>query len=259
MDYFKAVLSSEALKARRSKVIWLTGAMFTLAPLMSALFMYILKDPIAAEQAGIIGKQAQVIGDASWLSYVNILGQMVAVGGIIVFGFIMSWLFGREFSDHTVKDLLALPYGRIRIVLAKFTLSFLINLLFVMYILMIGFLLGFILTLPGWEIMLAEQGLLQLGFTSLLTILLMTPTAFFATIGRGYLAPIGFIIIVLIISQLLTVIGYGNYIPWALPALISGMTDQQTLSLSINQIVIVNFTIFSGIIATILSWLYADH
>ncbi|MEV0143917.1 MULTISPECIES: ABC transporter permease [unclassified Nonomuraea] len=36
---------------------------------------------------------------------------------------IAIWLFGREFSDHTAKDLLALPTSRTAIVAAKFVVA----------------------------------------------------------------------------------------------------------------------------------------
>jgi ABC-2 type transport system permease protein len=42
---FRAALWAEALKARRSKVPWLTAVGFSLAPLMDGLFMIILLDP----------------------------------------------------------------------------------------------------------------------------------------------------------------------------------------------------------------------
>src|SRR5699024_1298166 len=44
--------------------------------------------------------------------YINLHAQMIAVGGIFVFGFVTSWIFGREYADKTVTDLLALPYSR---------------------------------------------------------------------------------------------------------------------------------------------------
>jgi ABC-type transport system involved in multi-copper enzyme maturation permease subunit len=39
---------------------------------------------------------------------------------VIGFAFVTSWVFGREYSDRTVKDLLALPAPRSSIVLSKF-------------------------------------------------------------------------------------------------------------------------------------------
>ena len=60
--------------------------------------------------------------------------------------------------------------------------------------------------------------------TALLTLILSTPIAFFASIGRGYLLPIGFIILIIILTQLIMVVlpGLAPYIPWAIPALFCG-------------------------------------
>ena len=46
---------------------------------------------------------------ADWNSYFGILTQSIGVGGVLIFGFVASWIFGREYSDGTAKDLLALP------------------------------------------------------------------------------------------------------------------------------------------------------
>jgi hypothetical protein len=55
---------------------------------------------------GLIGDKAQLGGGtADWPGYFALLAQTVAVGGVRVFGLIMVWLFGREFSDRTAKDL----------------------------------------------------------------------------------------------------------------------------------------------------------
>jgi ABC-2 type transport system permease protein len=45
------------------------------------------------------------------------------VGGTGIFGLTVIWAFGREFSDHTVKDLLALPTRRTTVVAAKFVVT----------------------------------------------------------------------------------------------------------------------------------------
>jgi len=47
----------------------------------------------------------------------------MAAGGFFLFVLIISWVFGREFSDGTVKDLLAVPVPRSSILLAKFVLA----------------------------------------------------------------------------------------------------------------------------------------
>jgi ABC-2 type transport system permease protein len=54
MSLFRAALWVETLKARRSKVPWLTALGFSLAPLVGGLFMIILKDPERARSMGLI-------------------------------------------------------------------------------------------------------------------------------------------------------------------------------------------------------------
>ena len=42
--------------------------------------------------------------------------QAVAVGSLMLFAFILTWLFGREFADGTARYLMALPVSRTTIV-----------------------------------------------------------------------------------------------------------------------------------------------
>ena len=111
----------ELLKARRSRMPILTALGFSLAPLVGGFFMLVLKDPEMALRAGWISAKAQLLtGSADWPTSLGLLAQATAVGGIFLFGLIATWVFGREYADHTVKDLLALPTPRSAIVLAKF-------------------------------------------------------------------------------------------------------------------------------------------
>lgn len=113
--------------------------------------MFVLKNPEFAKSSGLLGAKAQIAGEANWTSYVSLHVQMIAVGGILVFGFVTSWIFGREYADRTVKDLLALPYSRAVIVIAKFIASFITNIALRVYIVTLGLLIGWIIGLPQWS------------------------------------------------------------------------------------------------------------
>ena len=83
--------------------------------------MFILQDPDRARSMGLLGAKAELAGGtADWPGYFALLAQTTAVGGSLIYGVILIWIFGREFSDHTAKDLLALPTPRMTIVAAKF-------------------------------------------------------------------------------------------------------------------------------------------
>jgi ABC-2 type transport system permease protein len=114
----------EALKARRSPVPWVTAIAFVVAAAVGGLFMFILTDPERARSLGLLGAKAQLAGGtADWPAYFALLAQITAVGGMLIFGVILIWTFGREFTDGTAKDLLALPTSRASIVAAKFAVT----------------------------------------------------------------------------------------------------------------------------------------
>jgi ABC-2 type transport system permease protein len=120
----REALWAELLKARRSRLPWLTAVAFAVVTVVCGMFMFILQDPARARALGLLGGKAQLSGaSADWPGYLALLSQAVAVGGIMIYGVIAIWLFGREFSDRTAKDLLALPTSRTAIVAAKFTLA----------------------------------------------------------------------------------------------------------------------------------------
>lgn len=257
MKYFFAALQSEGLKIRKSKVIWITAVAFTIAPLMAGFFMIVLKDPELAKSSGLVGAKAQIAGEANWPSYLNLHAQMMAVGGILVFGFVTSWIFGREYADNTVKDLLALPYSRAIIVMAKFLASVITNIILSVYIITLGLFIGWIIGLPQWSSAVATHGLFTLIIAIFFTIVLSTPVAFIASYSRGYLAPLGFVIITLIFSQIISAIGYGEYFPWAIPALYSGLTGESILNWS--GLLIILMTSMLGLFSTLYWWLFADQ
>ena len=107
MNNLFSALWTEFLKMRRSKVPFFTAIGFSIVPLVGGLFMIILKDPEAAKSMGLISTKAQLmVGVADWPAFFNIIAQAVAVGGAILFAIVTAWIFGREFSDHTAKELL---------------------------------------------------------------------------------------------------------------------------------------------------------
>jgi len=257
MKYFLTTLHTEGLKIIRSKVIWVIAAAFSIAPLMAGFFMFVLKDPELAKSAGLVGAKAQIAGDANWQSYLDLHAQMIAVGGIFVFGFVTSWIFGREYADNTVKDLLTLPYSRAVIVISKFLASFITNIVLSAYIVTVGFFIGWIVGLLQWSSAIVMQSLYIILIVTMLTIALSTPVAFFASYSRGYLAPVGFVIITLIFSQIVAAVGHGEYFPWAVPALYSGLTGENIISWS--SLIIICITSLLGILSTLYWWFFADQ
>jgi ABC-2 type transport system permease protein len=254
----------ELRKVWRSKTLWITALGFFLVVLISGLFMYILKDPEQARRLGLLGAKAQIFGgSADWPSFFNLMLLMVSVGGLVIFGFIFVWVFGREFGDKTVYDMLSLPTSRATIVMAKIiTASYWsVALILIVFVLMLA--IGAILQLPGWSMATALNGLESILVTGSLTALLCIPFGLVASVARGYLPAVGCIFLVLLLGQVISHLGYGQYFPWTIPMLYSGaaeaLTGEATTALGLISYILVGVVSVVSLILTSAWWRYADQ
>lgn len=253
-------LKAEFRKIKHAVIGRVTFIAFALAPLMGGVFMVILKDPATAANSGALNAKAQLMSiSAEWHSFLGILTQAMGVGGVLIFGFVASWVFGREYAEGTAKDLLALPISRTKILNAKFVLYTCWCLALAVSNLLIGFLIGVLLHLPGFGKTVFFENIQVYAITTILTILLGPPIAFFALWGRGYLPPLGFVALTLVFSQVIAATGFGNYFPWSIPGLYSGAGGEYRDLLNVWSYFILIATSLAGYFATILWWKYADQ
>lgn len=255
-----AALWTEALKARRSRAPWLSALGFSLAPLMGGVFMVILKDPEWARRQGLITAKAQIAaGTADWPTYFGLLAQATAIGGLLIFGLIAIWIFGREHSDRTAKDLLALPVSREAIVAAKLILAACWSVALAAMVYGLGVGLGLAIGLAEWSVGLALRSAVNLAVVTGLTILLVSPFACAASAGRGYLPPVGCMFLAVFLAQVLAALGWGAYFPWSVPALVSGAAGPDGEGLGTVSYLIVVLTGVVGGAGTLAWWRWADH
>ena len=251
---------AEALKLRRSKVPLFTALGLSIAPVVDGLFMIILKDPEAARSMGLIGSKAQLVaGVADWPTFFNVLGQAVAAGGAIVFAIITAWVFGREFSDRTAKELLALPTPREAIVAAKFLVIAGWTLALTVLVFLIGLAVGSLVDIPGWSLDLLRSASVDVVGAGVLTILLLPFVAYFAGIGHGELPPIGWTILTVALAQIAAVTGWGDWFPWSVPALFSGAAGPRAELIGAHSYVIVILACLAGLVLTFQWWRTTDH
>ena len=147
-----------------------------------------------------------VAGVADWPTFLQILLQGTAVAGAMLFAFVSTWVFGRECSDHTAKELLAIPTRRATIVAAKLVLTALwaMGLSLVMFLLDLG--IGKSVDIPGWSSGLARTSFADLLLTAVLTYLLMPLVALFASMGRGCLLPLAWALGTMVLAQIAAVL-----------------------------------------------------
>lgn len=256
----RAALWAETLKARRARMPAVTLAGFALAPLMGALFMKILLDPAWAARFGMLTTKAQFsAAHGDWPTYFGLLTQALAVGGFILFSLVVIWLFGREYSDHTAKDLLALPAPRVTIVTAKLCLIVIWCAALTLWIYLLGLALGALIGLPGWTSDVWLHATARYAATACVTIALTLPLAWAASAGRGYLPAIGVTVLLFFLSQVLSVLGLGPWFPWAAPALLSGAAGPEAQNLGVGTYLLVSATVLGGVAGVIAWWRAADQ
>lgn len=172
------VMQVEGLKMFRSNIFGITIMAAILLPLLLGLYTFILKNPEIALNMGLLARGGQLKGTVDWPIYFSLLTQMISGMSILMFGFVASWLFGREYSDRTIKDLLALPVSRFAIVTAKFIVAALWGLLLFSIAFFLALLIGNAIQLDGWSTGYMLQALSILSGTAILVLLASTPVAF---------------------------------------------------------------------------------
>jgi len=252
-------ITAEILKLRRSVIFTATLVFFLFIPLILGLFIVLSQHPELLSKLGIIGTKAQLFESNDWKGYLSTLNQMNAILSFIGFGFVLSWIFGREHMEHTITSLIALPIQRKTIVFSKLIIGFLWCAILALIMFAAGIAVGFIFKIPEWSPMTFQSFAKTFWIVALLTYLITTPFAFIASWSRGIVAALASIIVTLILTQFIVIVGLGHLFPWAVPGILSVLDNQPELFVNEVSYVSILVTSFAGILATVLWWLKADH
>lgn len=257
MNTLSEMIWIEQRKAIRSRIPLFTALGSLALPLGITFLLFVSRNPEISRQLGLISTKASLMAATAtnWPTYLGMLDQMLAMGGLILFVLIISWLFGREFADGTLKDLLAVPVQRASILLAKFIVAAIWSAALAILIFTIGLVMGALNQLPQSSSSIILQASARAAITACMVIAVMLPFAFFASLGRGYLLPIGVVFLTLILANLVAVAGWGEYFPWS----VVGLYAQGKDTLPPVSFVIVFLTGLVGMVGTYLWWKYADQ
>jgi ABC-2 type transport system permease protein len=247
----------ELRKAIRSKMpLWTTlGALFM--PLGMAGLILLAKNADIARSLGLISDKANLVSYAAtdWSSYLGLSAEIISAGGFFFFIVAVSWIFGREFVDGTLKDLLAVPVPRGSILLAKYIVAAIWSAVMALIMIIFSLLMAAIIHLPGGSTNIVSKGISVAGITACLVIIAVLPFSFFASLGRGYILPMALAVLALITANLTMIVGWAAYFPWAV-ALLFALADSSLVPASYW---ILGTTSLTGMLATYLWWKYADQ
>jgi len=261
MKRLRATLWMETLKVRRTKIFSISIYFFLFIGIMMGMFMFLSMHPELASRSSTVQMKTSFVGGSDWKAFYNLLLQIILTVGVIGSGIITSWVFGREFSDRALKDILAIPIHRSTIVLSKLIILVAWSILLGIAVLVAAMLTGFAIRLPDWTSVEFFPFLKMYLICMILNILLITPVAFVASAGRGYILPISFVILIMILTQLLFVglPGLSPWFPWALPGLVSGVAGLMVPAPGAASYLLYTITVIGGIFGTMAWWRFADH
>ena len=243
----------EWLKLRRSRLTWITAAVVGIGvPAVTAGFVAAaIRGPADAPLA--IKVNAMLIGEG-WSAYLGLLAQVLSVAMLGGAGIVVSWGFGREFTDHTITALFALPTSPTRIAAAKFTVVGMWSIAVGLLDMVVAFALAPFLQLPP----LSAEVMGPVGKVLVVTVsgaLLALPLAFLASIARGYLPAVTGLILLVVVTQILTIAGFGSWFPYASISLWAGMGGAAAAALiEPYHLALVPLTGAAGVVATLWWW-----
>ena len=215
-----AALAVEALKLRRASApraaaLVVVGVVPALAAGFRAATRSDVDGPLAA-------KIAPMLVGTGWDGLLGFVGQILSVGMLLATGVVVTWSFGREFTDGTFGSLFALPTSRRAVATAKAATLVAwgagVAAAAVGLALVLGLAIG--LGVPDGAAWAHAGRALTIG---LLTVALALPFGYAASALRGYLPGIGVLLGTVVLTQVLSVTGVGAWFPYAAPGMWSGM------------------------------------
>jgi ABC-2 type transport system permease protein len=63
----------------------------------------------------------------------------------------------------------------------------------------------------------------------------------------------------IVLAQIAAVLGWGDWFPWSVPALVSGMAGPKAAAVGRHSYLLVLLTFFAGLAATFIWWRSADQ
>ena len=249
----RAAIKVEWLKLRRSRMSLLAAVIVGIGvPALTAGFLAAAtRGP--ADTTLAIKVNAMLVGEG-WPAYLGMLAQILSVMSFLGVGFVVAWCFGREFTDHTITGLYALPTSLATIAAAK-------------YIVLLAWSVGAQPHHAGRRLRPGAVGrspgtytdafepaakVLAVGVNGAL---LAYPLAFIASAARGYLPAVAGLILIVVVTQILTVLGVGAWVPYAATSLWAGMGGPAVAAtIEPHHLALIPLTAAAGVASTLWWW-----
>ena len=187
------------------------------------------------------------------LLFTNVNMYMSALFAVMLFSIMISYLFGREYNEHTLKTMLTIPISRGKFLASKYVM-FLVWILILTAVTSLSTLVfGFAAGLEGFSIKLFFASFGQLLFANVLLFLTFSPFVFISLFITNMVpAMVGGAGLTLV-NMLIYGQTWAPYVPWVCPYLIaSGEIAEYSTSITVSYGVI----LLTFIIGLVISYIY---
>ena len=160
---------------------------------------------------------------------------MSALFAILLFAIMISYLFGREYNEHTLKTMLTIPVSRGKFLMSKYImfLAWILILTVVTSISTMAF--GFVAGLEGFSIKIVVDSFLQLLFANVLLFLTFSPFVFVSLLITNMVPAMVGGAGLRLVNMLIYGQTWAPYVPWVCPYLIaSGEIAEYSASVTVH-------------------------
>lgn len=229
-------IKMEFLKLKRSKIFLLSILMAALPSILMFIATFAFDETQSFD---------------ALFSTVNM--YMSALFAILLFSIIISYLFGREYNEHTLKTMLTVPISRGKFLISKYVM-FLIWILILTVVTSLSTLaFGFVAGLSGFTLQLFINSFAELLFANILLFLTFSPFVFISLFITNMVpAMVGGASLTLV-SLLVNGQSWAPYVPWACPYLLS---SGEIADYGVSLIIPYGVILVTFLIGIVVSYIY---
>ena len=221
-------IKMEFLKLKRSNIFLLSLMGAVLPPLLMFIAVFAFDE-----------------GSTFDMLFTNVNMYMSALFAIMLFSIMISYLFGREYNEHTLKTMLTIPISRGKFLASKYVMFLVWILILTVVTSLSALVFGFIAGLEGFTLKLFMDSFAQLLFANILLFLTFSPFVFLSLFITNMVpAMVGGAGLTLV-NMLIYGQTWAPYVPWVCPYLIaSGEIAEYATSPTVSYgVILVTFLI----------------
>ncbi len=229
-------IKMEFLKLKRSNIFLLSLIGAILPPLLMFIAVFAFDE-----------------GSTFDMLFTNVNMYMSALFAIMLFSIMISYLFGREYNEHTLKTMLTIPISRGKFLASKYVMFLVWILILTVVTSLSALVFGFIAGLDGFTLKLFIDSFAQLLFANVLLFLTFSPFVFLSLFITNMVpAMVGGAGLTLV-NMLIYGQTWAPYVPWVCPYLIaSGEIAEYATSPTVSYGVI----LLTFLIGVAISYIY---